>query len=94
MTVRIVRLGTDRIEGEGLRIGTVRRPPRGVKKEDYGKLNWYDTWLPNLSPWEKGTHLFFSNNFIVRERPLLTSCSKTLSMKEAVRPFECRRSLK
>ncbi|MBB6522655.1 DUF488 domain-containing protein [Pseudoteredinibacter isoporae] len=50
MAVRVIRLGTDRLDGEGLRIGTVRRPPRGVKKADIGKLNWYDTWLPNVSP--------------------------------------------
>lgn len=50
MTVYIVRLGSDRIEGEGTRIGTVRRPPRGVPKEDFKSKNWYDTWLPNLSP--------------------------------------------
>lgn len=50
MTVRVLRLGSDRAEGEGLRIGTVRRPPRGVPKEDFASKNWYDTWLPNLSP--------------------------------------------
>jgi uncharacterized protein YeaO (DUF488 family) len=50
MSVRIIRLGTDRIEGEGLRIGTVRRPPRGVPKSDFASKNWYDVWLPNLSP--------------------------------------------
>ncbi len=50
MTIRIIRLGTERSPGEGLRIGTVRRPPRGVKKEDYAAQNWYDVWFPNLSP--------------------------------------------
>lgn len=50
MTVRIVRLGGDRIKGEGIRIGTVRRPPRGVPKKDFASKNWYDLWLPNLSP--------------------------------------------
>jgi uncharacterized protein YeaO (DUF488 family) len=52
MTVRIVRLGSERIPGEGLRIGTVRRPPRGVPKAEYSKRNLYDTWLPNLAPSE------------------------------------------
>jgi uncharacterized protein YeaO (DUF488 family) len=52
MPVRVVRLGTPRQPGEGLRIGTVRRPPRGVKKADYAKENWYDAWLPELSPSE------------------------------------------
>jgi len=50
MSLRVVRLGTPRIEGEGLRLGTVRRPPRGVKKEDYARLNYYDVWLPDLAP--------------------------------------------
>lgn len=50
MSVRIVRLGTERTEGEGPRLGTVRRPPRGVRKDDYATGNWYDTWLPELSP--------------------------------------------
>ena len=50
MTVRIVRLGSDRSPGEGLRIGTVRRPPRGVKKNEYASKNFYDIWLPTLAP--------------------------------------------
>jgi uncharacterized protein YeaO (DUF488 family) len=50
MVVRIVRLGTSRTEGEGLRLGTVRRPPRGVNKEDFARRNYYDLWLPALSP--------------------------------------------
>jgi uncharacterized protein YeaO (DUF488 family) len=50
MAVRVLRLGSDRIEGEGLRIGTVRRPPRGVPKAEFASQNWYDVWLPNLSP--------------------------------------------
>jgi uncharacterized protein YeaO (DUF488 family) len=50
MTIRIVRLGTERSRGEGLRIGTVRRPPRGVPKNEYAKQNWYDVWLPNIAP--------------------------------------------
>ena len=50
MTVRIVRLGTPRAKGEGLRIGTVRRPPRGVPKTEFARQDWYDVWLPVLSP--------------------------------------------
>ncbi len=50
MTVRIVRLGTPRSPDEGLRIGTVRRPPRGVPKTEFASGDWYDVWLPNLSP--------------------------------------------
>lgn len=50
MPVHIIRLGSDRVPGEGLRIGTVRRPPRGVPKEEYASRNWYDVWYPNLAP--------------------------------------------
>ena len=50
MTVRIVRLGTPRHRREGLRIGTVRRPPRGVPRTKHASGNWYDVWLPNLAP--------------------------------------------
>ena len=50
MAIRVVRLGTDRLPGEGLRIGTVRRPPRGVPKSDFASKNYYDVWLPILSP--------------------------------------------
>jgi uncharacterized protein YeaO (DUF488 family) len=50
MAIRVVRLGTERAAGEGLRLGTVRRPPRGVPKSKYASQNWYDVWLPNLAP--------------------------------------------
>lgn len=50
MVARIVRLGSERIEGEGTRIGTVRRPPRGVPKTAFASQNWYDVWFPNLAP--------------------------------------------
>ena len=50
MAVRIVRLGSPRTPGEGLRIGTVRRPPRGVPKAEFASRDWYDLWFPNLAP--------------------------------------------
>jgi uncharacterized protein YeaO (DUF488 family) len=50
MAISVVQLGSARRESEGLRIGTVRRPPRGVKKQDYAKRNYYDIWLPELAP--------------------------------------------
>ena len=50
MAVKAVRLGSARTAGEGLRIGTVRRPPRGVKKSEYGSRDYYDVWLPELAP--------------------------------------------
>lgn len=50
MPIRVVRLGTDRLPGEGVRIGTVRRPPRGVPRAEFASRNYYDVWLPTLSP--------------------------------------------
>ena len=50
MAIRIVQLGSARHPTEGLRIGTVRRPPRGVPKSEFAKRDYYDTWLPELSP--------------------------------------------
>jgi uncharacterized protein YeaO (DUF488 family) len=50
VAIRIVRLGTRRAAGEGTRIGTVRRPPRGVPKKDFARRDWYDLWFPVLAP--------------------------------------------
>jgi uncharacterized protein YeaO (DUF488 family) len=50
MAIHVVRLGSTRLPDEGLRLGTVRRPPRGVKKEEFASRNWFDLWLPDLSP--------------------------------------------
>jgi uncharacterized protein YeaO (DUF488 family) len=50
MAIHIVRLGSERHPEEGLRVGTVRRPPRGVPKKDFASRNFYDVWLPVLSP--------------------------------------------
>ncbi|KVC74380.1 hypothetical protein WJ47_10475 [Burkholderia ubonensis] len=50
MSIRIVQLGSPRAAGEGLRIGTVRRPPRGVPKAEFASRDYYDVWLPTLSP--------------------------------------------
>lgn len=50
MTISIVRLGSQRSPNEGLRIGTVRRPPRGVPKSEFASQDWYDVWYPNLAP--------------------------------------------
>jgi uncharacterized protein YeaO (DUF488 family) len=56
MSIFIVRLGTPRKSGEGLRLGTVRRPPRGVPKSDFARLDYYDVWFPNLSPGPQLVH--------------------------------------
>jgi uncharacterized protein YeaO (DUF488 family) len=50
MSIRIVRLGSARAKGEGTRIGTVRRPPRGVPKAEFASQDWYDVWFPTLAP--------------------------------------------
>jgi uncharacterized protein YeaO (DUF488 family) len=50
MSIRVVRLGTRKTRSEGTRLGTVRRPPRGVPKKKYSRENWFDVWLPNLAP--------------------------------------------
>lgn len=50
MSVRVIRLGSPRLPKEGTRIGTVRRPPRGVAKSQFSAQNWYDVWFPNLAP--------------------------------------------
>lgn len=59
MAIHIVRLGSARTAGEGLRIGAVRRPPRGVRKADYASKNFYDVWFPNLAPSEALLHEAF-----------------------------------
>jgi uncharacterized protein YeaO (DUF488 family) len=56
MALRIVRLGSRRARGEGLRIGTVRHPPRGVPRSEHSSGNWYDVWLPELSPDAAAVH--------------------------------------
>ena len=48
--MRVIRLGSPRVEGEGTRIGTVRRPPRGVPRTEFASQDWYDLWFPNLAP--------------------------------------------
>jgi uncharacterized protein YeaO (DUF488 family) len=63
MAIRIVRLGTPRAAGEGLRLGTVRRPPRGVRKEDYARRDYFDLWLPDLAPSAESVKLALSEPF-------------------------------
>jgi uncharacterized protein YeaO (DUF488 family) len=52
VAIRVVQLGSPRAPGEGLRLGTVRRPPRGVPKKEYASRNFYDVWLPDVAPSE------------------------------------------
>lgn len=60
MAIHIVRLGSERLPDEGLRIGTVRRPPRGVPKAEFASGNWYDVWYPNLAPSVDTMHMALS----------------------------------
>lgn len=60
MAIRVVQLGAPRHPGEGLRVGTVRRPPRGVPKADYARKDFYDAWLPELAPSEKLVKVAFA----------------------------------
>ena len=57
MAFRVVRLGSPRVKNEGLRIGTVRRPPRGVPKERFAKDDWFDLWFPELAPSDEAFEL-------------------------------------
>ena len=50
MSIRVVRLGSPRASDEGLRLGTVRRPPRGVRKEEFARQDYFDVWFPDLAP--------------------------------------------
>ena len=68
MTISVVRLGSPRGKAEGPRLGTVRRPPRGVKKSDYARLGYYDLWLPELSPSAKLVKLAQSGDWKKFER--------------------------
>ena len=72
--IRVVRLGTPRHRDEGLRLGTVRRPPRGVKKQDYAARDFYDLWLPELAPSPK----LFS---WIKSRPLTDANWRTYSRR-------------
>lgn len=93
MAIRIVRLGTPRRKGEGLRIGTVRRPPRGVPKNKFASLDWYDVWFPNLAPSAEAMKLGLAagtsaqwNAFVRRYRAEMTTPenSRTLDVLAAL----------
>jgi uncharacterized protein YeaO (DUF488 family) len=93
MAIRIVRLGTARTKNEGLRIGTVRRPPRGVAKARFASENWYDVWYPNLAPSVATMKLGLSattpaqwNSFVKKYRKEMSTPenSRTLDMLAAL----------
>jgi len=88
VSVRIVRLGTSRHPDEGLRIGTVRRPPRGVPKEKFASGNWYDVWLPELSPSEATVKLGLNAASDADWRKFTRKYEKEMSAPTAGRTLE------
>jgi uncharacterized protein YeaO (DUF488 family) len=64
--IRVVRFGTPRAPNEGPRLGTVRRPPRGVKKTDYGRRDYFDLWLPDLAPSARLVSYAYAQDFTPR----------------------------
>ncbi|MPZ47111.1 MAG: DUF488 family protein [Betaproteobacteria bacterium] len=85
MSVRIVRLGTPRIRGEGLRIGTVRRPPRGVPKSRYASGNWYDVWMPLLAPSPETVKLALSAESAAERRKFAQRYRREMAKPDASR---------
>jgi uncharacterized protein YeaO (DUF488 family) len=88
MAIRIVRLGSPRQENEGLRIGTVRRPPRGVPKSQFASQNWYDVWYPNLSPSAETVKLGLSAETPAQWRAFVKKYKKEMSTSENARTIE------
>ena len=85
MTVRVVRLGTPRVPGEGVRIGTVRRPPRGVPKARYARDNWYDVWMPLLAPGPDTVKLALSAQSAAERRKFDRQYRREMSQPDASR---------
>jgi uncharacterized protein YeaO (DUF488 family) len=88
MPIRIVRLGSPRYENEGLRIGTVRRPPRGVAKVQFASQNWYDVWYPNLSPSPETVKLGLEAQTPAQWRAFVKKYKKEMSTSENARTIE------
>ena len=88
MPIRIVRFGSPRYENEGLRIGTVRRPPRGVAKSQFAFQNWYDVWYPNLSPSPETVKLGLGAESPAQWRAFVKKYRKEMSTSENARTIE------
>lgn len=88
MSIRIVRLGTARGRNEGLRIGTVRRPPRGVPKSKFASGNWYDVWFPVLSPSEETVKLGLGAKSAGQWRTFVRKYRAEMSRPEASRALD------
>ena len=88
MAVRIVRLGSPRTKGEGPRIGTVRRPPRGVPKSEFASGNWYDVWYPNLAPMPETVKLAQEAETPAQWRAFVKKYRDEMAAPEAARTIE------
>ena len=87
MTIRVVRLGSARAAGEGPRLGTVRRPPRGVPKSKFASANWYDAWFPALAPSEATLKLGRSGKTDAEWRRFAKRYRSELTRPEASQAF-------
>lgn len=88
MSIRIVRLGSPRYENEGLRIGTVRRPPRGVPRSQFSAQNWYDVWYPNLSPSPETVKLGLGTQTPAQWRAFVRKYKREMAAPENARTIE------
>ena len=88
MAIRIVRLGSPRYEEEGIRIGTVRRPPRGVAKSQFASQNWYDVWYPNLSPSPETVKLGLDAETPAQWRAFVKKYKREMAASENARTIE------
>jgi uncharacterized protein YeaO (DUF488 family) len=88
MVVRVVRLGTPRAKDEGTRIGTVRRPPRGVPKAAFASENWYDVWFPNLAPSVETMKLGQAAATAAQWQAFATKYRREMAMPETRRTIE------
>lgn len=88
MVVRVVRLGSERFPDEGVRIGTVRRPPRGVPKSEFASQNWYDVWFPNLAPSVETLKLGQQAASPAQWAGFLKKFRAEMSMPDAIRTIE------
>jgi len=88
VAVRIVRLGSPRFESEGVRIGTVRRPPRGVPKSAFSSQNWYDVWYPNLAPGKETVKLAQEAETPVQWRAFVRKYRAEMAVPDTARTIE------
>lgn len=88
MSVRIVRLGSPRAAGEGLRIGTVRRPPRGVPKSEHASRDYYDVWFPTLAPGAETVKMALSASSEAEWRAFVRRYRSEMKAPEAAHALE------